>query len=62
MIGKTDMTLFGWKQLIEWSLQHACLSKDEFEALHADWEKRWDRFLDDVIATFGGDESKAAPP
>lgn len=47
------MTLFGWKQLVEWSLEHACLSEDEYEILHADWKERWDHFLDEVIAEFG---------
>ncbi|KAF3761440.1 Metallo-dependent hydrolase [Cryphonectria parasitica EP155] len=53
MIGKSNMTLFGWKQLIEWSLEHACLSKKEYEAIHAAWAKKWEAFLDEVIAEFG---------
>lgn len=47
------MTLYGWKQLIEWSLQHACLSQGEYEAIHGAWAKKWDRFLDEVIEEFG---------
>lgn len=53
MIGKSDMTIYGWKQLIEWSLQHACLSTGEYEAIHGVWAKRWDSFLDEVIEEFG---------
>lgn len=53
MIGKSDMTLYGWKQLIEWSLQHSCLSKEEFNVIHGEWLRRWDRFLDEVIVEFG---------
>lgn len=47
------MTLFGWKQLIEWSLRHACLSEDEYERIHADWARRWEEFLDETIAESG---------
>lgn len=50
MIGKKDMTLFGWKQLIEWSLEHACLSEQEYDVIRKDWAKRWDQFLDETIA------------
>lgn len=53
MIGKEDMTLFGWKQLIEWSLEHACMSKDEYAAVHREWAKRWDVFVDEVVEEFG---------
>lgn len=53
MMGKSDMTLYGWKQLIEWSLQHSCLSKEEYDSIHGDWVKRWEAFLDEVIAEFG---------
>lgn len=53
MIGKSDMTLYGWKQLIEWSLEHACLSKEEYHSIHGEWAKRWDKFLDEVTAELG---------
>ncbi|ROV91406.1 hypothetical protein VPNG_09987 [Cytospora leucostoma] len=53
LIGKHDMTLFGWKQLIEWSLEHACMSKDEYEAVHGVWARRWDEFLDWAVEEFG---------
>lgn len=53
MIGKSDMSLYGWKQLIEWSLEHACLSSEQYASIHAAWEKKWDIFLDEVIVEFG---------
>lgn len=53
MIGKPDMTLFGWKQLIEWSLDHACMSPDEHRDVRRAWEARWDKFLDEAIEEFG---------
>ncbi|KUI53084.1 Adenosine deaminase CECR1-A [Cytospora mali] len=53
MIGRHDMTLFGWKQLIEWSLEHACMSKDEYDAVYGQWAKRWDDFVGEIIEEFG---------
>ncbi|ROW08424.1 hypothetical protein VMCG_03294 [Cytospora schulzeri] len=53
MIGKKNMTLFGWKQLIEWSLEHSCMSKDEYGAVHREWAKRWDEFVGEIIKEFG---------
>lgn len=47
------MSLYGWKQLIEWSLQHSCLSKEDYDLIHGEWVKKWDKFLDEVIAEFG---------
>ncbi|WDK08989.1 adenosine/AMP deaminase [Colletotrichum graminicola] len=57
MVGKTDMTLHGWRQLIEWSLEHSCMSKEELAIVRAAWEKRWEEFLDWVIATYGNSEA-----
>ncbi|KAJ0163656.1 Adenosine deaminase CECR1-A [Colletotrichum tanaceti] len=53
MVGKTDMTLHGWRQLIEWSLEHSCMSEEELVVVREDWEKRWESFLDWVIAEYG---------
>ena len=54
MAGKEDMSLYGWKQLIIWSLEHACLSPDEFISMKQTWEKRWDIFLQNVVDDFEG--------
>jgi len=53
MIGKSDMSLHGWRQLIEWSLQHSCMSIDERQNVRAEWEKRWDAFLDWMLEEYG---------
>ncbi|EON99278.1 putative adenosine amp deaminase protein [Phaeoacremonium minimum UCRPA7] len=57
LIGKTDMDLHGWRQLIEWSLEHSCMSPKELDAVRFEWEKRWEVFLDWIIQTYG-DEAK----
>lgn len=51
MVGKADMGLFGWKQLVLWSLEHACLSDSERSTVVHDWEKKWKEFVDWVIET-----------
>ncbi|KAJ0110256.1 hypothetical protein J7T55_000689 [Diaporthe amygdali] len=57
MIGKSDMTLFGWKQLIEWSLEHACMSPAEHQDVRRAWEVRWERFVDETLEEFGAFDS-----
>ncbi|OHE98046.1 adenosine/AMP deaminase [Colletotrichum orchidophilum] len=52
MVGKTDMTLHGWRQLIEWSLEHSCMSKEELAAVRMEWEKRWKKFLEWILTEF----------
>ncbi|KAI3532580.1 adenosine/AMP deaminase [Colletotrichum abscissum] len=52
MVGKTDMTLHGWRQLIEWSLEHSCMSKDELASVRKEWEKRWELFLEWILEEF----------
>lgn len=56
------MTLYGWKQLIEWSLQHSCLDKEEYTIIHGDWLQKWDKFLDEVIVEFGSEVVAVAAP
>lgn len=59
MIGKPDMTLWGWKQLIEWSLEHSCMSASEHQDVRRAWEARWEKFLDEAIEEFREFDSKA---
>lgn len=53
MIGKDDMTLHGWRQLIEWSLEHSRMNEAERAKAQKMWERLWNEFLDWMIATFG---------
>ena len=50
------MTLHGWRQLIEWSLKHACMEPQEYELVYARWEARWEDFLQDLITHYRGNE------
>ncbi|KAL8318570.1 hypothetical protein RB597_005722 [Gaeumannomyces tritici] len=51
-VGRDDFTLHGWRQLIEWSLEHACLDKKEYNKVYDEWEKLWDEFLDWILETY----------
>ncbi|OIW25037.1 Metallo-dependent hydrolase [Coniochaeta ligniaria NRRL 30616] len=63
--GKTDMTLYGWKQLAEWSIEHSCMDAEERRECMTHWKKRWDDFCLEVIKDYGyliglpGPETKA---
>ncbi|UNI18068.1 Adenosine deaminase [Purpureocillium takamizusanense] len=53
MVGKADMDLFGWKQLVLWSLEHACLEDQERRRVLRAWEAQWDEFLHWLVDTYG---------
>jgi len=43
--GDQAMTLHVCKQLIEWSIEHACLDDTERREIKVEWEKRWREFI-----------------
>lgn len=53
MAGKADMTLHGFRQLIEWSLEHSCLDDASRTSIRADWEVMWDTFCQGVVDEYG---------
>ncbi|KAK3394978.1 hypothetical protein B0H63DRAFT_492050 [Podospora didyma] len=54
LAGNSDITLHGWRQLIEWSLEHLCTSKDKSVGIYSQWENHWNEFLQWIIETYGG--------
>lgn len=54
MVGKQDMNLFGWKQLIEWSLEHACMNDEEYREARQKWEEQWDSFIKWILDEYRG--------
>lgn len=58
MVGKADMGLFGWKQLILWSLEHACLDSAEYDRVYSQWEQDWIKFVEWVIREYGNDSEQ----
>ncbi|KAL2016930.1 hypothetical protein VTK56DRAFT_2847 [Thermocarpiscus australiensis] len=44
LAGKSDMTLHGLRQLIEWSIEHSCMEPELKTEVRKDWEQMWDEF------------------
>ena len=47
------MTLYGWRQLIQWSLEHSCMSPTERRGVYEHWEAAWGQFLAWVLEAYG---------
>lgn len=46
LVGKSDMGLYGWRQLAEWSLTHSCFSSPADQArARANWLNEWQDFV-----------------
>ncbi|KAF7907483.1 uncharacterized protein EAF01_005069 [Botrytis porri] len=41
MIGSESMSLHGWKQLAEWSLEYSCMNDEEKKNVTKEWTTRW---------------------
>ncbi len=52
MAGKGDMTLHGWRQLIEWSIEHSCLEKEQKDSVHSAWKVMWEDFCRWIVAEY----------
>lgn len=53
MIGSESMSLQGWKQLAEWSLEHSCMDSEEKAAVTEEWTRRWQEFCVWIVAEYG---------
>lgn len=38
------MTLHGWRQLVEWSIEHACLTPDQQRLGYSIFKRDWEEF------------------
>ena len=47
------MSVHGWKQLAQWSIQHSCLSDEEGKQAIEIFERDWREFCTWVVATYG---------
>jgi adenosine deaminase CECR1 len=50
MAGKSDMTLHGLRQLVEWSIDHSCMEPDLMKEVRESWEKMWDDFCQRIVS------------
>jgi adenosine deaminase CECR1 len=53
MVGSTAMTLHGWRQLAEWSIEFSCLSEPEKAQAMAIFGREWEAFCEWTEAQFG---------
>ncbi|KAK4200850.1 putative adenosine deaminase-related growth factor [Triangularia verruculosa] len=49
MAGKADMTLYGLRQLIEWSLEHSCMDSRERKQVFDAWLVMWEEFCQEIV-------------
>lgn len=52
LVGKSDMSLSGCRQLFLWSIEHAWLEAEEYGLIRDEWERQWAAFLDWIIETY----------
>ena len=60
LIGKADMGLYGWKQLVLWSIEHSCLGTQERSEMLREWQVLWTAFLEWLVEKYGGDDDTTA--
>lgn len=58
MVGSEGMGIWGWRQLAEWSLEHACMEEGERAAARGKWEALWREFVGWIVETYGDVEDE----
>jgi adenosine deaminase CECR1 len=53
MIGSESMSLYGWKQLAKWSLEHSCMNPREMAEVTQVWEAKWAEFCRWIFEVYG---------
>ncbi|ODH37033.1 hypothetical protein ACO22_02675 [Paracoccidioides brasiliensis] len=48
-----SMTLFGWRVLAEWSIEHSCMDPEQRTDAFKTWERNWEAFCEWIIGEFG---------
>jgi adenosine deaminase CECR1 len=46
------MSVHGWKQLAEWSIEHSCLSEDDIKQAKAIFSQDWEQWCRWVVAEY----------
>jgi adenosine deaminase CECR1 len=46
------MSLYGWKQLAKWSLEHSCMNPVEMREVTLVWEEKWADFCKWIVETY----------
>ncbi|QIW95949.1 hypothetical protein AMS68_001467 [Peltaster fructicola] len=53
MVGDTRMTIHGWRQLVEWSIEHSCLSDDERKEALRILARDWEEYCQWIVKEYG---------
>jgi adenosine deaminase CECR1 len=53
MVGSPSMNLFGWHQLVDWSIEYSCLSKAEKKEGQAILARKWEAYCQWIIDEYG---------
>ena len=53
MVGDPRMTIHGWKQLAQWSLEHSCLSDREIKDAKKIHAREWEDFCKWIVKEYG---------
>jgi adenosine deaminase CECR1 len=53
MVGDPKMTIHGWRQLAEWSIEHSCLDHNQRAQLKGTFEQEWESFCQWVVEEYG---------
>jgi adenosine deaminase CECR1 len=62
MVGDTRMSIHGWKQLAEWSIEHSCLSDEEKKEAKKIYKEDWEVFCQWVVDAYGGEAASLPTP
>jgi len=52
MVGSTTMSVHGWRQLAEWSLEFSCLSEDEKKEGLEIFRREWEEFCEWIVEKY----------
>jgi adenosine deaminase CECR1 len=58
MVGSPAMSIHGWKQLAQWSIQYSCLSEKQKARANQIFNKEWEDFCTWVVKTFKEEADK----
>lgn len=47
------MTLFGWRVLAEWGIEHSCMDVEQRNDAFKTWEANWKAFCEWIVEEFG---------
>ena len=54
------MSIHGWKQLAEWSIEHSCLSESEIQRAMDIHAEEWETFCQMVVDKYGSEADELA--